>query len=990
MRHLFSCFAIACILLLACDFSEKPVELDAYVLETDSTFLDLQSAYYTEPDSILISKIDAVLAENELSKEKRSVYQSLVPRALRRSSDSLESLIQMTDSLINESAGLGTVELLFVKGIIQYRTSAFEEAEMQYKRALGVLASLQKTSSLASAHVHNAYGILLDEIGDLQGALSQYKRALHDWENTGQADFMQGSIILNNLGIVSRKLGLNDEALAYYLGDVQLQVDNGATDKFGLAISYYNIGASFLDRGDYRQAIDFNLKALPTFIEFMGEEHGDIALVYNNLGGAYQNLGDFEAAQHYLSRSLAIKRTYYGDNHQEVAYGLSSMANLFINKKEFAKAITLLNEALQIREELFGLHSANLISVYEHLAQAYLGIRDFKKALEFEKTSRDMIRVFIPSNKKVLANSLSLKGQILKEQGDFDQADIIYEQALSELRETRESESYLFKSTALSIAVLRAKASFAAYKIRDQRPYLEKSITQLDLVSQLVAEIQTETDYTSTLFDKALNFHEYLGFGIQAAHLLYQITGEKQCLERAFKYFSRAKSGALRRQLRDNRAKNFANLPQEVILKERKIVSEIARLELNLTQLERSDHASLIRDSLFEARQELISFTRELESNYPKYYSLKYTQSRLSLSDIQSQIGSDTFLINFFVSEENSFAMGIAPDTVLLYALPNLASQKKVLSFREAIFSGDQESVLQLGQQLYESYLKPFEAHLSPSKSLIIVPDGFLTELPFEALQKDGEYLIASMDVSYRLLHRQKPNQIEPKRSSLSYHGFAPVVFDYSREVEVGISNSRVSLTALPQSEREIKTVYSMIKKSSSWFSSFLGEKSQIFLQEQASEYAFKNLSGKATSILHLATHSSSDVVNPLESRIYFHPDAGGGENNILFQGELFGLDLNHHLVVLSSCGSGTGKYVKGEGVLGLANAFFYGGAQNVVLTLWNVLDRSSSEVVVHFFDHYINEEMKLSAALSQAKRDMIQDPDFSAPVHWTAFLLYN
>jgi CHAT domain-containing protein len=105
--------------------------------------------------------------------------------------------------------------------------------------------------------------------------------------------------------------------------------------------------------------------------------------------------------------------------------------------------------------------------------------------------------------------------------------------------------------------------------------------------------------------------------------------------------------------------------------------------------------------------------------------------------------------------------------------------------------------------------------------------------------------------------------------------------------------------------------------------------------------------------------------------------------------GEIMRLKLNADLVTLSACSTGLGKLVNGEGILGLTRAFFYAGARNVTVSLWNVNDSATATLMKVYYQN-LNRGLANSAALRQAKLALLRGKDaaWRHPYFWAAFVL--
>jgi CHAT domain-containing protein len=187
-------------------------------------------------------------------------------------------------------------------------------------------------------------------------------------------------------------------------------------------------------------------------------------------------------------------------------------------------------------------------------------------------------------------------------------------------------------------------------------------------------------------------------------------------------------------------------------------------------------------------------------------------------------------------------------------------------------------------------------------------------------------------------------------------------------------TGKKVYLLPIPGVEEEIKG----IKKALS---------GKTISGPGATENRFKQIAGNY-NILHLAMHTLVNNEKPMLSKLVFYQDKDTIEDGMLNTYELFGMNLNAGLAVLSACNTGTGKLMKGEGMMNLARGFIYAGVPGIVMTLWSVEDQSSAEIVEKFYE-YLEDGMAKDEALRQAKLDLIDqgDPLRSHPYYWAAYV---
>jgi CHAT domain-containing protein len=163
----------------------------------------------------------------------------------------------------------------------------------------------------------------------------------------------------------------------------------------------------------------------------------------------------------------------------------------------------------------------------------------------------------------------------------------------------------------------------------------------------------------------------------------------------------------------------------------------------------------------------------------------------------------------------------------------------------------------------------------------------------------------------------------------------------------------------------------------------------QSHIGNLATEAAFKSEASKH-SILHLAMHAHTSDENPMYSRLIFQQGASeGGEDGMLYAYELYNMNLQAELAVLSACETGTGKLQNGEGIMSLSRAFKYAGCPNIVMSLWQADDASTKDIMVQFYQNLKLGKGK-AGALRHAKMEYLKNSEMnkSHPFYWATFVL--
>lgn len=361
-------------------------------------------------------------------------------------------------------------------------------------------------------------------------------------------------------------------------------------------------------------------------------------------------------------------------------------------------------------------------------------------------------------------------------------------------------------------------------------------------------------------------------------------------------------------------------------------------------------------------------------------------------------------VLEFFLGERHSFAWLVTSNDVSLEILPGRQEiEKAVAPFLEAINTKPNNLYLErrltkqqeLAEKLCDQLLRQLAERLAPGKRLIVVPDGILYYLPFETLRHNGRYLVEDHDISYLPssglleLLRDSENQAEAvdKQDLLAVGDplFSPEGVKPGRGSD-GIAVTRQALSAmdgfrlnaLPRSSEEVKEIAKL----------FAPDRCRVLLGKASTEEAVKAALLQRYKYLHFATHGLLNERNPSRAAIVLTLDTDPQEDGFLEVGEIARLDLDCDLVVLSACQTGRGQLFSGEGVVGLSRAFLYAGARSVVVSLWNVSDVSTSELMKNFYQHLIS-NMGNTAALREAKLQMLRSgTETRHPYYWAPFIV--
>jgi CHAT domain-containing protein len=279
--------------------------------------------------------------------------------------------------------------------------------------------------------------------------------------------------------------------------------------------------------------------------------------------------------------------------------------------------------------------------------------------------------------------------------------------------------------------------------------------------------------------------------------------------------------------------------------------------------------------------------------------------------------------------------------------------------------------------------VRPAEARLHGVQTVLIVPDGSLFELPFEALLA-AEPVAGGDWRKQPFFARSHATLYAP--SSTVYVSMKAAARDQDYEHDLlAVGNPDVAtltengkpLSPLPFAGAEVAAISQRVKESRKIVLTGVG----------ASEAAVKHeLGNDAPRVVHLATHGLVDAREPIRSSVALTP--GDNEDGYFHTLEILAIPMHSQLVVMSACESARGEISRGEGVVGLSRAFLASGAGSVVASLWAVSDESTAELMKTFYERMLGKKQPASRALNEARLALIDTEKYSHPFYWSPFVV--
>lgn len=851
------------------------------------------------------------------------------------------------------------------KGIELYLDGDYDKSEEYSLKALEIKKILFNEFDERIANSHVNLGVLYGTIWKHETALRHYDSAemIFKYIDTSHVDI--ASIYINK-AIIYRLLHDYDRAISYDNSAIRILTKQKEIDYDKLCTVYYNLGIVYEYMGEYSNAIEHFNKSL-----FMDRSKSLLKLirVYNSIALNYKYLNQNQLARNYFLKSIEIAEK----NFQKDDYNLADLYNnygifLFESDNNPALGLTYFRKAHELLASKFGVSFPSTLICLNNIGDYYLH-RNIDSALYYIQSS---IKYGYPD---AVTDSLSSNPDV---------------------------DNLPFNPAVLSALKLKSQALTLKYYDKNNIEDLKLSLNTYLTIDRLIDKVRLRFDSETSNY--TISEKEYITYSksIDVALLLYQLTDIQEYSEIAFKINEKRKAFTLLTSIRKLDAKDFGGIPSNLLAKEMILAKQITAYEELIYAEKKKEYPDknilyLWDSKLFGLNQEYEKLISRFESEYSNYYRLKYDASVITPEKVISLLNTSTAVINYAVCDSSLYIFLINSNGLYTYNIvidsffeSNISNVISSLSHPN--FSADVKKAYgeytKAAYELYQKLIEPIRDDIL-GKSLIIIPDGILSYLPFEALltsavhsedvdYRNLPYLVRDFNISYSYsatLHFEgHQRESNPTRNLLA---FAP---DYSSPLAQltpepsYLETYRDQLVPLPGVKDEVSYISKVVK-------------SDLFTDDQATESNFKKYAGEY-KILHLAMHTIVDNENPMYSKLAFTQNVDTAEDGFLNTYEIYNMKYNARMAVLSSCKTGFGKLQKGEGVMSLARGFMYAGCPSIIMTLWEVSDRSGALLMKNFYKQLKQGKVK-SEALREAKLNFIKGADQlkAHPYFWSSYV---
>lgn len=845
----------------------------------------------------------------------------------------------------------------------------------KYQQALSYLLESKSTTRILYGKNDREYvitlvnlAILYNKLAEYEAAEKLYLEAVEIQEAVLGKDTPEYVATLNNLGSLYQSMGKYEQAEVCARQSLTIRKKQPNSDPTKLASNLANYASLLLRLGRFQEALELLLESKSVMENANSTETTQYSYVLTNLGRTYRKLNQFEAGEKYLQEALTLKQKLLGPDNPEIASTLNNLGTLFEEKKDFERSLEYHLRAKQIREKAFGINHPDYAISLSSLGELYFKQLKWEKALEYLLESRAIHETVHGPDHPEYAYVANQVARCYLALGRKEEARALFEPLM-----VQQTQQFLKTRRHSSLEELSAYMDVIAPRADDFYSFLWKTGHQT----------ATGTCYDYLLFKK--------GFLLESTLKIKNIAEQDSSTSAQLLLLQ-----ATMRQLTKEYAKP---------LKTRKNTQE---LETQANELEK------------QLAQSVAGY-----ENLNRQVTWQEVQTALSPGEAALEIIRFDYYAPYATDSVLYAALLLKPGTTAPVFQP-LFEEKQLnalLNTGSGNLNSDQINELYRSTDLYQLLWSPLEKHLKNVKTVYVSPDGLLHRINLPALPNSAktilsdQYDIVALGSTRSLVTDANMPFSKPKNATL-YGGiqFEPdsllmVAAAGQSDVDTRqLQNNpdrNQSWNYLRWSARETDNITGLLNKA--------GISAALRTDTAGTEESFKQIGQGATSpdLLHVCTHGFffpnpevKENDNDLVFKVSNHPMMRAGlilaganyawktgnsikhrEDGILTALEISQLNLRQtELVVLSACETGLGDLADDEGVYGLQRAFKIAGAKTLVMSLWQVPDYQTQELMTLFYQNLLDRNTTPRQALRAAQNDLRRK--HYEPFYWAGFVI--
>ncbi len=838
------------------------------------------------------------------------------------------------------------------------------------------------------------------------------------------------AVMLTMIGYAHSQLEQNQKAIEKYTESLPLY--RAAGEQKGEASTLLHLGLLHSKLGEMEKGLDYLGQALALF-HAAGERQGE-AMALSVIGSLYVFLGKPEELISYYNQVLEISRATA--SRESEADALPTIAPLY--KLMGQNVVDQPEKAREGLEQLLSVSRSLRIRRGEALALLALGLDhsfegETQKALSYYEQALPLFRAEHdrPGEGAALVGVCMshISARAYQKGFDYCAQALALHRAIGD----RHAESLTLKQIAVG---------------ERDRGDLAASLTAIESAIANVESIRTKVVNPELRLTYFAGSQDYYEFYVDVLMRLHRQQPKAGYDGKALHASERARARSLLDTLNEANADLRQGVDAGLLQRERETQRRLnakAQTQMNLVSQKHSEaQAKAIAQEIQSLINELQQIETEIRQTSPHYAALMQPRP-LTLKEIQTEVlDQDTVLLEYSLGEEHSYLWVVTSSSITSY---ELARRKEIetaaghfynlLNVRNRDVKGEtsKQREVRIAQadleiplaaaSLSRMVLAPAAGQLG-KKRLVIVADGALHFVPFAALpvgSSGATNIPRPLLADHEIVNLPSASTLSVVRGEVAGRPTAarsvvvladPVFMNNDERVkkleinsgtrprivsqtpvrgenavdrqlvkaakDTGVATEGMYVPRLPGTRQEAEEIVAMVPAAERRLALDFAASRETATNAELSQYRY----------VHFSTHGLLNSVHPELSGLVLSlvNERGEAQDGFLRAHEIFNLKLPAEVVVLSACQTGIGKEIRGEGLVSLTRGFMHAGAPRVVVSLWDVSDSGTRELMVRFYQGMLKEGMRPAAALRAAQVSLMNDKRWASPYYWASFTL--
>jgi len=933
-----------------------------------------------------------------------------------------------------EEYGAKSVECgksLHCLGAVYMEAGLYEQAMEYYQLSLEIKEAVLGKKDPSYATTMNNMGTTCSYMGnylDAEKYLLESMQTRKEVEGELSSSYASS---LNNLGYVYQLMNRFEDSEKMYTLSLNLKEKNDGKESESYALALNNLGHLYMEMSRFRESEQFYFEAIRIREKVLTKRHPDYAMTLSNLGVLYDRLGSFDKSIALYEEAKVILEAVFSKTHPDYALLVNNLASSYKAINNFTLAEKYFLESIEINKKTVSEKSPYYAMTLSNLANLYVDQEKFEEAIPYYKTGLNILGATVGNKNPRYADMLIRLGVAYHRSNRLAQADSCYLAGYSikaEVFGENHPEMAPLKNTMASLYWINKDIPKAKNLFLQS---IESFYDELSKQSSFLSEMEM----SRFLYDNGYYHKSFYSF----CH--YNYKSEPGLISDMNKLYSTINGKLLRQanklklNIEEGTDSTLVNKYNEWIALKKSI-----NKEMSLPDKYRSEFLGKWETRCGELEKEITRSSNSItEAEVQEQNDWKYLQTLLKPDECLIEFISFSLTDGIVWTDSVIFsAMLVRPgDLQPIYiplfeekSLEGLLTGDSLRNFANLLYSNAQvrnvEHDISYGDSLYKLVWAPIMPYLTNVKHIYYCPTAELHTIAHQAIPIGESKVLSDRFKLERITTGSQLSSITNSNfsfSSVSMFGGLNYEMD-TTQISSNIKKRKTKInnefyqfndnsrggtwSYLPGTKTEVENIYSILKKGKINVKSYSNAEGK---EEVVKSYNSKN----SPSVLHFSTHgfffsdpgknkkyplsdnSFTTAKNPLfRSGLILsggnyvwkgNNPIDGIEDGVLTAYEVSNLNLSStHLVIMSACETGLGDIKRSEGIYGLQRAFKIAGVDYIIVTLWQVLDKETSEFMILFYQNLMAKQ-SITNAFDNAQ-EIMKNKYRSEPYKWAGFVL--